>query len=228
MSKKVIKKRSVRSKKKYFMQLTGKGFFLTLCLFFLISGWMFVLGVLVGRGTAPVNFDIQALQTELMALKESMIKQENRVIETAPGKTDSKAAFDFYEVLKGQKIDEEIQIPAKEKEPLVATLPELKSSKQEIESKPSQEDRSISSIKKAVKGGRIAVQVASTKDPNSADTMVSKLKEMGYDAFRTVAEISGRGTWYRVRVGPYQTKPDAEQVLRKLRKEAFEGIIVRN
>ncbi len=63
------KNAAAKSRKKYLLQLTGKGFFLGLCLLFLISGWMFVLGVLVGRGTAPVNFDIQALQKELLGIE---------------------------------------------------------------------------------------------------------------------------------------------------------------
>ena len=71
---------------------------------------MFVLGVLVGRGTAPVNFDIQALQKELLALKESMVKQEKRAMETDSAKTGAKSSFEFYEALKKKGKDEQIQI----------------------------------------------------------------------------------------------------------------------
>lgn len=229
MKKKAVKKTSPRSKK-YFLQLTGKGFFLILCLLFLVSGWMFVLGVLVGRGTAPVNFDIQALQKELMALKESVLKQESRAIETPPGKTDSKAAFDFYEVLKGKKQEEEIKIPPKKKKPSASTATVAKSNEPPTKLQEPKAEKAIAPtpVKRAVKGGIMAVQVASTKDAGSADEMVAKLKRMGYDAFRTVAKIAGKGTWYRVRVGPYRTRSDAEQVLKALRKDAFEGIVVRN
>jgi purine-cytosine permease-like protein len=38
---------------------------------FLVSLWMFVLGLLVGRGTAPVRFDIHKLQKELAGLKKA-------------------------------------------------------------------------------------------------------------------------------------------------------------
>jgi cell division septation protein DedD len=230
MKKRIAKKTSPRSKKKYFLQLTGKGFFLTLCLLFLVSGWMFVLGVLVGRGTAPVNFDIQALQKELIALKESMLKQENRTIETAPGKTDSKAAFDFYEVLKDKKREDEIKIPPKKIKPLASNATAPKPNTPPIKPQAIKEDKvtAPAPIIRAVKGGIMAVQVASTKDADSADEMVVSLKRMGYDAFRTVAKIAGKGTWYRVRVGPYRTRSDAEQVLRALRRDAFEGIVVRN
>jgi len=36
---------------------------------------MFILGVLVGRGTAPVQFDTQALQKELATLRDAMMKK---------------------------------------------------------------------------------------------------------------------------------------------------------
>jgi hypothetical protein len=41
-----------------------------------VCAWMFVLGILVGRETVPVRFDIQKLQNELAALKETVIKKE--------------------------------------------------------------------------------------------------------------------------------------------------------
>ena len=53
-----------------------RGTTLWLCIIFFVSAWMFVLGVLVGRGTAPVHFDIESLQKELAALKEAVQKKE--------------------------------------------------------------------------------------------------------------------------------------------------------
>ena len=74
---------------------------------------MFVLGVLVGRGTAPVNFDIQALQNELKQLKASMIKQERRAMESDSAKAGAQAAFEFYEALKKKEQTEQVILPEK-------------------------------------------------------------------------------------------------------------------
>ena len=52
-------------------------------LVFFVAAWMFVLGVLVGRGTAPVHFDTQALQEELAALRDAMMKKEREAVEKA-------------------------------------------------------------------------------------------------------------------------------------------------
>ena len=42
-----------------------------------------------------------------------------------------------------------------------------------------------------------------------------------------MAEIPDKGTWYRVRVGPYRTRAEAEQMRQELTKDNFKGIIVR-
>jgi len=233
------KNAAANSRKKYLLQLTGKGFFLGLCLLFLISGWMFVLGVLVGRGTAPVNFDIQALQKELMALKESMVKQEKRAMETDAAKTGAKSSFEFYEALKKKGKDEQIQIIEKKtlaeappKTPSAAPPPSpLTSQKRVSKSKGTQEEKKslpgLSGVKPST-SGTLAVQVASTKDSASAEALVKKLTQLGYAGFSTMAEIPDKGTWYRVRVGPYRTNTEAEQMRQELTKHNFNGIIVKN
>lgn len=239
MKKKTEKKAAAKSRKKYMLQLTGKGLFLGLCLLFLISGWMFVLGVLVGRGTAPVNFDIQALQKELLALKESMVKQEKRAMEIDSAKTGAKSSLEFYEALKKKGKDEQIQIIEKKappkaspKAPPTAPPPSpLTSQKRVSKSKAAPEEKKTLPDLPDVKpspSGTLAVQVASTKDAASAKALVKKLTQLGYAGFSTVAEIPNKGTWYRVRVGPYRTKTEAEKVRRGLIKDQFEGIVVRN
>jgi len=239
MKKKTEKKAPAKSRRKYLLQLTGKGFFLGLCLLFLISGWMFVLGVLVGRGTAPVNFDIQALQKELLALKESMVKQEKRAMEIDSAKTGAKSSFEFYEALKKKEKDEKIPIVKKNAPPKVppktpsAVLPPspLTSQKRVSKSKVTQaEKKTLPGLPgiKPTPSGPLAVQVASTKDAASAIALVKKLTKLGYAGFSSMAEIPNKGTWYRVKVGPYRTKTEAEQMRQELTKHKFKGIVVRN
>jgi DedD protein len=239
MKKMTEKNVAAKSRKKYLLQLTGKGFFLGLCLLFLISGWMFVLGVLVGRGTAPVNFDIQALQKELLALKESMVKQEKRAMEADSAKTGAKSSFEFYEALKKKGKDQQIQIIEKKarpeappKTPPAAPPPSpLTSQKRVSKAKGTQEDKKTLPGLPGVKpspSGSLAVQVASTKDAASAEALVKKLTQLGYDGFSTKAEIPDKGTWYRVRVGPYRTKAEAEQMRQELINDQFKGIVVKN
>ena len=227
MAKKTSPQTSVRSKKKFILQLTGKGLILWLCLIFLVSGWMFVLGVLVGRGTSPVNFDIQSIQNELIALKESMLKQERSSNESDLEKGHAKNTFEFYEALKGKQKEETLKIPIDKEKPenSIKTAPHLKK-KAARSINALKKDKTIQA-KKYQKDGELAVQVASTKDSKSAEAMVKKLQKKGYPAFSIKADIPEKGTWYRVRVGYFNGKTEADAMRRQLMKENFEGIIVR-
>jgi cell division protein FtsN len=216
-----------KGKKTFMLQLTGRGITLWLCLIFLVCGWMFVLGVLVGRGSAPVNFDIQAIQEELIALKESMLKKEKDVIELHLEKGQAKNTLEFYEALKGKIKDDTIDMPARKEKPAQSKTADLTSKqKGDSPSAPSLENSTSKQIKPQ-KGGTLAVQVASTKDPASANQMVAQLQNKGYPAFSMKAEIPEKGTWYRVRIGYFNSKADAESVQRQLLQEKYKGIIVR-
>jgi len=188
---------------------------------------MFVLGVLVGRGTAPVNFDIQALQKELLALKAAMIKQEKRAMESDSAKAGAKAAFEFYEALKKKGKNEQVKLPEKETTHEAPQPSPLVSQKRVTKSKRAQTQKRTLADVKPVPSGTTAVQVASTKDEASASALVRKLKQLGYAGFSVRADIPNKGTWYRVRVGPYRSKSEAEQIRQELLKDQFEGIIVK-
>jgi hypothetical protein len=81
-------------------------------LVFFVAAWMFILGVLVGRGTAPVQFDTQALQKELAALRDAMMKKERDALEKAIRGEDKKAPLEFYEALKKDDPDTTVELPA--------------------------------------------------------------------------------------------------------------------
>lgn len=66
----------------------------------LLSFWMFFLGILVGRGMAPVQFDTQSLQKELLALKNAAIEKTLRQYETDSKNADERKGVVFYDVLK--------------------------------------------------------------------------------------------------------------------------------
>jgi cell division protein FtsN len=66
--------------------------------------------------------------------------------------------------------------------------------------------------------GDWSVQVSATRDPRTADTVLRRLRTKGYDAF--VLKVRRRGeTFYRVRVGHYESLEDAQQVVSRLRRE---------
>ena len=60
-------------------------------------------------------------------------------------------------------------------------------------------------------------------DKSGADEMVARLRGLGYNASESTTNLGGQ-TWYRVRVGPYNSQDEArvaEQKLRDQYKHAF-------
>jgi cell division septation protein DedD len=64
--------------------------------------------------------------------------------------------------------------------------------------------------------GRWTVQVNAFPDERSAKTWVDRLKNRGYNAY--VSEVLNKGqTWYRVRVGRFHSREEAEKIEEALR-----------
>jgi len=69
------------------------------------------------------------------------------------------------------------------------------------------------------------VQVAAFRDRPSAERLSLSLEAKGYDAYVQRSEISGKGIWYRVRVGAYAEKSKAqnhaEAIKRQIDRSAY-------
>jgi len=211
------KEKSLPKKKKPSSKPSRKGFTFWFFLLFFTSAWMFFLGVLVGRGTAPVHFDIEKLQKELAGLKQAAIEKEERRYKISPKGTSDANTFGFYERLKGKKSNVKLY-PNKSKK---RETPDKKKAAKTL-----QDSRTSASSKKTDTGRILTIQVASLKDPKAADKLVTKLKKKGYAAYKTTADISGKGTWHRVRIGYFKNRADAKKILNKLRKENRKWILM--
>lgn len=62
-------------------------------------------------------------------------------------------------------------------------------------------------------GDSYTVQVSSWKERYKAAQQVAKFKARGYDAYIEKANVSGRGTWYRVKIRNFKSMRDAEDFL---------------
>lgn len=70
--------------------------------------------------------------------------------------------------------------------------------------------------------GKFTLQLSSFQDKQEAETFLSSVKAAGYQAYVTEAEVSGKGTFYRVRMGTYRSldaandaKADIEKAIKK-------------
>ena len=68
------------------------------------------------------------------------------------------------------------------------------------------------------------MQLAAFADDKGANALANKLKKGGYAAYVEPVNTS-RGTLWRVRVGGYATRPEADTARVELKGEGYSGII---
>jgi cell division septation protein DedD len=210
-------------------------------LVFFVAAWMFVLGVMVGRGTAPVHFDTHALQEELAALRDAMIKKEREAVEKAIRGEDEKAPLEFYEALKKDGLDTTVQIPVTE---VPTAEPSSRADTAESMQPPHKSRTAIMAkkakvLKKPTAGqtpssppvadeptGKLTIQVASMKDGAAAERIVANLKKEGYPAYLSRIVIADKGLWFRVRVGRYTNREQAAADMNRLTRNQKNPILV--
>ena len=232
--------------KKPFLVLSRRAIAGWLAVLFFICAWMFAVGVLVGRGTAPIKFDISELQKKLeIAGKGSKQKDLGSPIEQ-PESIKDKTDLDFYEALRDGRDD--AKIAPKPPEPVI---------NKKVDAQPPPEEKPSRSVKESLKKKTIsrkmvkagveatpgesaktaeppknepedaakpadkpyAIQVAAFREDKDADKLVAELKKIGFPAYRAIGRVPDHGIWYRVRVGEYSSKAEAAPILSKLKDE---------
>lgn len=206
---------------------------------FVLSAWMFGLGVWVGRGTAPLRFDITKLETELAEMTARLLQEEQQRTTIAQEAAGDWANLDFYEALK-KSGDDPLPDPegprdtggtaadrsetAKPKKSLKAATRTAAAPPQAVKEPPAVKSPSAASPPAAA--GELTIQVASLKDPGDAARLVQTLQARGFAAYRVTGQITGKGTWYRVRVGAFKDRGTAQAVLERLKNQKFDGLVI--
>ena len=229
MDKKTPKDRPSPIKKKFSLPLTRKGVLLWISLFTVVFAWMFALGILVGRETVPLKFDIKVLEKKLTALKDADLRKELLRLKIDKNTEDEKPDFGFYEALKTEKDD--IHLPAKpveeKKEPLSSEAKAEEAQKKNSKEPKETAKNTDTASRKAGPATKLTVQVASVKDVQDAGRLIISLKKKGFPAYMSTATIPGKGIWYRVLVGTYEDRTQANRTLSELKKQKIGGIIIK-
>jgi cell division protein FtsN len=239
------KNKKVTLPKKPLLVLSRRAITGWVCFIFFVCAWMFVIGVLVGRGTAPIKFDIAKTQKSLMASTEDLKNKEQLRNQGKSGIVKDKTKLDFYEALRDNR--EDTQIGKKKLSPSISKkvepTPEKKlplsidgkTEKKIIEKAEPPQTGSTKQSQKPLIASRsttrpsvkaYTIQVASVKDTRDADRLVAELKKKGFHAHRAIGKVPGKGIWYRVRVGKYKTRASARHTLNKLKKAGMKPIVV--
>ena len=126
---------------------------------------------------------------------------DQKLAETAKAGAAEKPKFDFYKILPGQE------------EPV--TDRELKSA----------------AAKQAEKSGAprdlYFVQAGAFQNPADADNLKARLALMGLQASVEPANLPDKGTWYRVRLGPYTQLDEINRVRQTLAQNAIDASLVK-
>jgi cell division septation protein DedD len=241
------KNKKVALSKKPFWVLSRRAIAGWLGVIFILCAWMFVVGILVGRGTAPVEFDIDNLQAKLKDSGKYLDKKQNGQTQDESDLVRDKTELDFYEALpedrEDTRIDKEtsaaviskkVEPPADKKS--APTNGEKASSKNKA---PKQTDpktgfkkkkpakQPVAAKSEAKPTGKVyTVQVAAVKVAKDADRLVAQLKKKGFPAYRALGKVQGQGIWFRVRVGKYESRATARSMKQQLEKAGMKPIIV--
>ncbi len=70
------------------------------------------------------------------------------------------------------------------------------------------------------------IQVASTQDKKKADEMVSKLKAKNMDAKIVEKNLGDKGIWYRIYIGQYATKKEAEDFAQTIKADFPNSLVI--
>lgn len=211
-----------------------------------IAGWMFVLGIMVGRGMAPVNLEVGKLEKELADLKAKMLEQEKAKVEAElSGKESNLPELGYPEALTSSKKEEPFkslpkQPPVKARKAAAPTKktaaapkptpkPRPKPSpavKQPAPAKPKTVPSSGDTGRTVAQKGQFSIQVAAVQNSRSAEQLAARLRKKGYRAYHLRSEVAGKGVWYRVRVGAFKDRGEADRVLARLKADDFGGMVV--
>lgn len=187
------------------IQLSGKQLVFLFMAMTLVSVVIFLCGVLVGRG-------VRAAQgPEMAALGTADPGATTATAETALGRQPAGApAAGAGDLSYPRRLESDVPAPEqlKGETPPAAPAPD-----------PVAEDVKAVPSPPPPPGDGFTVQVAALRDRAEADAIVQRLVGKGYPVYVVDPAAGAPAPVYRVRVGKYASRREAEQIVRRLEKE---------
>jgi hypothetical protein len=188
----------------------------SLCLGLLLGLlWMFLLGLLLGKGITPANINVAEIKKRMMA--EGIWPGSGRTDQsgTSPKtngeeKNISLKDLEFYEEL-AKKKKARLQGSGGSKVP-----PQVASAQTPPPTTSPQRDVTPTTKQDTV---RFTVQVASFKDLSSAKRFAANLKNLKPQPVIRQVNLAGKGNWYRVQVGELPSHEEASALGQRLAEQ---------
>lgn len=218
-----------KKKKDAVIHISRRGVFIWSTLILFIAGWMFVLGILVGRGSAPMDLDAGKLEQELKTLKAAMAKKAQAQVDAHTGTGSAETPeLGFYKALKENRGRPKMKMPPKKQAKAAPAPKPVKPAQVAAKPKPAPKPvaQKSPSTKPTRAKGRFTVQVAAVRDAGNAESLVNDLRKQGYAAYQVRVAVPGKGAWHRVRVGAYDNRAAADQMTKKLKAQKINAMVV--
>jgi len=206
------KKKTKKKQRKFLLELTFKSvLYWSGGLVFLLI-WIFILGILVGRGHLSFG-----LMKDKLAEVQEMVGQEDVTVPEPVKKTQEDPKFAFYEELSSKKEE-----AAKKSRPAAKIEARQKESPSKIKKETDTGKAPAESLQQYV------LQIGSFGDKAKATALVDRLKKRDYPAYSLVASVKGK-LYYRVKCGPFNTEKKADALKKEIaQKESIYGFVTRD
>jgi cell division septation protein DedD len=206
------------------IQLSGKQLVFLFMVTTVISVVIFLCGVLVGRS---VKGDTVNAADPMIAGAQPAPVVSEAPAPTTPPATPHERDLSYARRLEGEKPVKEELKPSGESKP-AASEPKPVAPQPEPAPAPAPAPASTATSATTPRSGTWAVQVVALTDRSAANAVVQRLAGKGYPAFLVSPQAGAPVQNYKVQVGRYADRAEAEQIKNRLKKEEqFEPWILR-
>jgi cell division protein FtsN len=254
-----MKPKPYNRKKRFLFELSRLQVFLGVTGALFIVTWVFILGVIVGRGyvsdsiTRTFNDQIKKLQQEKKALMEKYLVQEKKPDLTQEEIVKPKNLDFFNELSQKNSGGTQLKIPQptvkppepqpkpetqekkplkepeQPKEPIKTAAKEPTKELVKQPSPPPESKVSKETMEAPKKSGGYLVLVGSYREEATAQSSAKRLQGKQYQAYLKAKDIPQKGgKWFRILLGPYPSRAEAEKMVKKLEHDGFHALPIEN
>ncbi len=199
------------------MSLWGVGLLLLLT-------WIFVLGILVGRGSLPSALKIVPGLEGQVAKWQRMLSRRDSYEFDSEEDSNPDLKLSFYQELSTKKDQARGKVsgrPERAVSPVIERDDQLKGEERI--------DKKIEALRVELQNRPnktlYTLQIASLEDKQKAEDLMRRLTDLDYPVYLYQASVNGK-RWYRIRCGKFREKEEARSFARKLAKEInMEGFV---
>jgi len=164
--------------------------------------WTMVIGAVIGT---LIAFNYQGGRNETVPLSEIFPDENERA---------GNVEYEFVEDEQVAPVEVTSQAPA-------VALAQKKQVTQ-TQNLPSPQPTNVN----VARAGNYAIQVLASKNKSATEKALEKAKAKGYSAYISTKDMGEKGVWYRIYIGNFETKKQAEEQLAAAKKDYPDSFVL--